>query len=50
MKKSVKMIYPSYIEKFQCIGGKCEDNCCIGWDIDIDKETFKNIIKLKMKP
>ncbi|MBN1070143.1 FliB family protein [Clostridium botulinum] len=47
MKKSVKMIYPSYIDKFQCIGGKCEDNCCIGWDIDIDKETFKRYHKVK---
>ncbi|MBN1066936.1 FliB family protein [Clostridium botulinum] len=47
MKKSVKMIYPSYIERFQCIGGKCEDNCCIGWDIDIDKETFKKYHKVK---
>lgn len=47
MKKSVKMIYPSYIEKFKCIGGKCEDNCCIGWDIDIDKETFKKYHKVK---
>ncbi|WP_252223377.1 MULTISPECIES: flagellin lysine-N-methylase [unclassified Clostridium] len=47
MKKSVKMIYPSYIDKFQCIGGKCEDNCCIGWDIDIDKETFKKYHKVK---
>lgn len=46
MKKSVKMIYPSYIDKFQCIGGKCEDNCCIGWDIDIDKETFKKYHKV----
>ncbi|NFO32212.1 FliB family protein [Clostridium botulinum] len=47
MKKSVKIIYPSYIDKFQCIGGKCEDNCCIGWDIDIDKETFKRYHKVK---
>ena len=46
MKKNVKMIYPSYIDKFQCIGGKCEDNCCIGWDIDIDKETFKKYHKV----
>lgn len=46
MKKSVKMIYPSYIDKFQCIGGKCEDNCCIGWDIDVDKETFKKYHKV----
>ncbi|AGF58706.1 lysine-N-methylase [Clostridium saccharoperbutylacetonicum] len=46
MQKNVKMIYPSYIDKFQCIGGKCEDSCCIGWDIDIDKETFKKYHKV----
>lgn len=46
MQKNVKMIYPSYIDKFQCIGGECEDSCCIGWDIDIDKETFKKYHKV----
>ena len=46
MAKNVKVIYPSYIDKFQCIGGKCEDNCCIGWDIDIDKETFRKYHKV----
>ncbi|MCE5221976.1 MAG: flagellin lysine-N-methylase [Clostridium sp.] len=46
MKKSVKMIYPSYVDKFQCIGGKCEDTCCKEWDIDIDKETFKKYHKV----
>lgn len=25
---------------FKCIGGRCEDNCCIGWDVDIDQKTF----------
>jgi lysine-N-methylase len=25
---------------FKCIGGACEDNCCIGWDVDIDKITY----------
>lgn len=49
MQKNVKMIYPSYIDKFQCIGGKCEDSCCIGWDIDIDKETFKKYHKVTDK-
>ena len=36
MKDSIKMIYPEYVENFKCIGGECEDNCCIGWDIDVD--------------
>lgn len=31
---------PDYYHKFSCIGSKCKDNCCIGWEIDIDEETF----------
>lgn len=45
--EKVKMILPTYVNKFKCIGGKCEDNCCIGWDIDVDKETFKKLHKVK---
>ena len=36
MSKKIKLETPSYIKEFSCIGGKCEDSCCIGWDIDID--------------
>lgn len=32
--------YPSYCEKFRCIAEKCTDNCCIGWEIDIDAGTL----------
>ena len=37
------MIYrsPSYCGKFRCIADKCTDNCCIGWEIDIDSETLR---------
>lgn len=45
--EKVKMILPTYVDKFRCIGGKCEDNCCIGWGIDVDKETFKKYHKVK---
>lgn len=38
--KNVKMRYPMYLKEFKCIGGECEDSCCIGWDVDIDKFTF----------
>lgn len=31
---------PHYFKEFQCIGGSCEDNCCVGWDVEIDKNTF----------
>ena len=32
--------YPSYCDSFRCIAGACTDNCCIGWEIDIDSETL----------
>lgn len=30
---------PSYYNSFKCIADKCTDNCCIGWEIDIDSDT-----------
>lgn len=32
---------PDYYEKFRCIGSDCRDNCCIGWEIDIDSKTLQ---------
>ena len=31
---------PSYYKDFKCIANKCRHSCCIGWEIDIDDETF----------
>ncbi|MDM0879350.1 flagellin lysine-N-methylase [Clostridium perfringens] len=39
--KNIKMRYPIYLKEFKCIRGECEDSCCIGWDVDIDKFTFQ---------
>ncbi len=30
-------IKPDFYDKFKCIADKCTDNCCIGWEIDIDE-------------
>lgn len=30
---------PSYYNAFRCTADKCSDNCCIGWEIDIDPDT-----------
>lgn len=30
---------PKYCQKFTCTADKCGDNCCIGWEIDIDDST-----------
>lgn len=30
---------PEYYKKFTCTADKCSDNCCVGWEIDIDSST-----------
>lgn len=47
MKKLTKILKPSYLQNFKCIGGDCEDSCCIGWNIDIDKLTFRKYFRTK---
>ncbi len=47
MEIKIKKRYPKYLKEFKCIGGKCTDSCCIGWDIDIDKVTFRQYYKVK---
>jgi lysine-N-methylase len=32
---------PKYMETFQCIGTACEETCCQGWHVQIDKRTMK---------
>ena len=36
----MKEAVPNYYYKFTCIGDRCKHNCCIGWEIDIDKDTY----------
>ncbi|MDA3958797.1 flagellin lysine-N-methylase [Oceanispirochaeta sp.] len=47
MKKLTRIITPSYVSGFKCIAGACEDSCCIGWDIDIDKLTYRKYFRTK---
>lgn len=35
---------PDYMMDFKCIGKDCIDSCCTGWNVEIDKETYKNYI------
>jgi lysine-N-methylase len=32
---------PSYAGAFHCIGPACEDHCCHGWDIPLDRRTYE---------
>ncbi len=40
------MMKPWFYDKFLCIGDKCTDNCCIGWEIDIDKPAMERFAKV----
>lgn len=35
-----KLLQPRYFDAFHCIGAACEDTCCTGWVVHIDKITF----------
>lgn len=35
----MKLTLPSFYFNFHCIASQCTDNCCIGWEIDIDPST-----------
>ncbi len=37
----MKLIVPKYYKDFSCKGGICSDNCCIGWEIDIDEKALE---------
>lgn len=43
----MKLYAPAYYKQFKCIADQCEHNCCIGWEIDIDKHTLDKYKKLK---
>lgn len=32
---------PTYAAAFHCIGASCEDTCCAGWGIPVDKQTYE---------
>jgi lysine-N-methylase len=40
-------LVPQYLQKFSCIGSECEDTCCVGWRVDIDKRTYLKYKQVK---
>lgn len=35
------MIRPEYSQRFRCIGPACEDSCCVGWAVLIDRPAYE---------
>jgi lysine-N-methylase len=36
-----KWLQPRSYHAFRCIGAECEDTCCVGWLVNIDKSTYE---------
>ncbi len=41
-----KVLSIDYYDEFKCIGNACEDHCCKGWKITVDKTTYSKYRKL----
>lgn len=39
-------IKPLFYDEFKCIGSRCTDNCCVGWEIDVDDDTLSKYDKI----
>ncbi|MGA2571141.1 MAG: flagellin lysine-N-methylase [Terracidiphilus sp.] len=48
--RRAKIIRPQYIGEFRCVAGECEDSCCVGWAVSIDKDTYKKYQKIPAGP
>ncbi|HTW66401.1 MAG TPA: flagellin lysine-N-methylase [Bryobacteraceae bacterium] len=36
-----KRLQPRSYHAFRCIGAACEDTCCVGWIVNVDKQTYE---------
>lgn len=45
--KKRSSLTPRYMKNFHCIGTACEDSCCVGWRVDIDRETWNKYRKVR---
>jgi len=35
-----RALVPHYFHRFVCIGGECEDTCCGGWQVPVDRAAY----------
>jgi len=45
-----RLIRPEYSENFRCIGSACEDTCCQGWGIPVDRAAYEKYRNLPASP
>ncbi|CUQ16461.1 lysine-N-methylase [Clostridium baratii] len=46
MSKEINIFKVSNYDKFKCIADKCKFTCCVGWDINIDTNTYDKWTKV----
>jgi lysine-N-methylase len=39
--RQTTLIRPEYTERFRCVGPACEDSCCEGWTVPIDRDSYE---------
>lgn len=39
-------IEPNYYGSFKCIASACKHSCCVGWEIDIDPDSYERYLSL----
>ncbi|WP_432702100.1 flagellin lysine-N-methylase [Lysinibacillus sphaericus] len=44
---SREILIPDYFPEFSCLGASCEDTCCAGWKVTVDKTTFQKYRNIK---
>ena len=37
----MQVLEPRYFDRFKCIGADCEDTCCDGWGVVVDRESYE---------
>jgi lysine-N-methylase len=48
--QSDSSIRPTYADRFRCIGSACEDTCCQGWNVPIDRPAWEKYRDLPEGP
>ncbi|WP_367395565.1 flagellin lysine-N-methylase [Pantoea sp. Ep11b] len=43
--KNIAIVEPLFVSAFKCIGSKCRDHCCQGWDVNLDKPTVNRYLR-----
>lgn len=42
-----KILRPTFYNSFSCVASECKDSCCKGWEIQIDRKTYKKYEEMK---